>query len=175
MIRSYEDFLKQQLIEGQRLAEQTDIVDLHPIGKVEPSAYIVGFNCRGFIRPGNSGKVLVAERHGVGIHFPEDYQRRANFLEVLTWLGPVQAWHPNIHGPAQRICPGPLAPGTPLVSLIYQIYEVITCFRVNMREHDCLNPAACPWARANQHLFPVDRRPLTWRLAENRQQRGGAA
>ena len=175
MDRELENFLKKQRIEGLRLAQQSDILDLHPLGDVAPSSYIVGFNCRGFIRPGAGARVVVAERHEVGIRFPEDYLRRANFLEVLTWLGPVEAWHPNINGPARHICAGPLPAATPLVHVIYQVYEVITCFRINMREHDCLNRAACPWARANQHLFPVDRRPLKWRSERKQQQFGGAA
>ncbi|HVR30785.1 MAG TPA: hypothetical protein VMS86_14780 [Thermoanaerobaculia bacterium] len=29
-----------------------------------------------------------------------------------------------------------------------------------MREDDALNREACVWARANQHRFPLDRRPL---------------
>jgi hypothetical protein len=154
--RSFVGFLELQRQEGLRLAEASDVVDLLPL---LPQKFVVGFNCLGFVRAAD-GAVGVADRHEVGIYFPEDYLRRANFLEVLTWLGPVHAYHPNIHGPAMKICPGPLAPGTPLVDLIYQIFEVITCYRVNMREYDCLNPAACPWARVNQHRFPVDRRPL---------------
>jgi hypothetical protein len=79
---------------------------------------------------------------------------------VLTWLAPRDIWHPNISADAPVICVGRLAPGTALVDLLYQLFEVITWNKVTMREDDALNRAACQWARRNGHRFPVDRRPL---------------
>ena len=51
-------------------------------------------------------------------------------------------------------------PGTPLVDLLYQCFEIITYTKVTMREDDALNRAACGWARENQDRFPIDPRPL---------------
>ena len=109
-----------------------------------------------------------ASRFEVGIWFPSDYLRRAEPWEVLTWLGPRRVFHPNISDRMPVICVGRLAPGTWLVDLLYQVFEIISYQKVTMREDDALNPAACAWARENQHRFPVDRRPLKWRkpLAE---------
>ena len=53
-----------------------------------------------------------------------------------------------------------MQPGTPLVDLIYQLYEIITYHNVEMRENNALNLEACSWARSNLDRFPIDRRPL---------------
>ena len=84
----------------------------------------------------------------------------------MTWFGPPNVWHPNIAHAAPFICVGRLGPGTPLVDLLYQCYEVLTYFRFNPREDDCLNPAACAWARQNADRFPLDDRPLKRRRIE---------
>jgi hypothetical protein len=63
------------------------------------------------------------------------------------------------------ICVGRLKPGTWLVDLLYQCYEIITYQKVTMREDDALNPLACVWSREHQQRFPIDRRPLKWRAA----------
>jgi ubiquitin-protein ligase len=65
-------------------------------------------------------------------------------------------WHPNIR--AQYICIGRLTPGTALVDILYQIFEVLTYTKWNTA--DGMNRAACAWAREHQAEFPIDRRPL---------------
>jgi hypothetical protein len=83
---------------------------------------------------------------------------------VLAWIEPRGAFHPNVRAPF--ICIGRLAPGTPLVDLLYRCFEVITWNRVTMREDDALDRDACGWARRNQQRFPVDRRPLKRRSVD---------
>jgi len=51
-------------------------------------------------------------------------------------------------------------PGTPLVNLLFDIYEIITYHRVTMDEPHALNHAACAWARLHVREFPIDPRPL---------------
>ena len=62
------------------------------------------------------------------------------------------------------ICVGRLYPGTRLLDIIYQLYEIITYQKVTMREDDALTPDACVWSRQNQHCFPIDDRPLRRRV-----------
>jgi hypothetical protein len=154
--RVYQAFLERQEGEGRALARETSLVDLAPFGH-PPSRYLVQFTCRGLVRD-PSGAIVPAESFGVGIWFPEDYVRRASPSDVLTWLGPHNVWHPNIAAPA--ICVGRLVPGTGLVDLLYQCWEIITWNKATIREDDCLNPAACQWARHNLSRLPVDTRPL---------------
>jgi ubiquitin-protein ligase len=71
-----------------------------------------------------------------------------------------RVWHPNVSGDLPLICIGRLAPGTTLVDILYQIYDILTYQKYNPREDDALNKPACAWARANQHRFPIDPRPL---------------
>ena len=97
----------------------------------------------------------------VGLHFPSNYLRRVDPTLVLACLKPFEVWHPNIRPPL--ICIGHLPPGTGIVDIVYQVFEVITYNKVTMREDDALNRAACAWARKNQDRFPVDTRPLTRR------------
>jgi hypothetical protein len=158
----YEAFLARQYDEGMALARESDLLDLEPLDGTSPCRYIARFRCTGLVRPPH-GKVLETDRFDVGIWFPSDYLRRAEPWQVLTWLGPRFVFHPNISDRMPLICVGRLKPGTWLVDLLYQCFEIISYQKVTMREDDALNPAACAWAREHQQLFPIDRRPLKWR------------
>ena len=149
-----------------RLAAALDRADFSATpGDEIPSRYLVRFHCKGLVRDGG-GAVLEADRFDVGVWFPSDYLRRAAPPQVLTWLGPRNVFHPNISDQAPFICVGHLSPGTPLVDLIYQCFEIITYNKVTMREDDALNKDACAWARHNLHRFPVDSRPLKRRAVD---------
>ncbi|MFN0058697.1 MAG: hypothetical protein ACKVX7_09610 [Planctomycetota bacterium] len=152
-------FLKHQLTEGLALAESSERLALLPINGQPPNRYVARFDVRGrVLTPQNE----VVEHHSfvVGIQFPPDYLRRFVPWEVLYLIGPRRTWHPNISFGAPMICPGRAAPGTSLVELLYQVWEILTYRKVNMLEHNALNQAACRWARANQLSFPTDTRPL---------------
>jgi len=130
---------------------------LQHAGQDPPNCYAARFDCRAVLR-GEEGRIEPQETQAdVVIRFPTDYVRHARPEEVLMWMGPDNIVHPNVLPPA-AICAGRFAPGTDLVDLVYQCYEIITYF--NWAAHDPLNEEAAQWARGNQHLFPVDRRPL---------------
>jgi len=155
----FEAFLRRQFSEGMAFAAASDLLDLAPIHGEPPQRYIAAFSCNGLVCPPKS-EVKIADHFAVGINFPADYLRRAEPMEVLTWLGPREIFHPNISNKAPFICVGRLTPGTSLLDLLYQIFEIITYNKVTMREDDALNHEACVWARNNQHRFPIDMRPL---------------
>lgn len=151
-------FLRRQVQEGLALARESDLLRLFPLG--DPAdRYVAAFSCKGLTRQ-SDGDIVEAEHFEVGIRFPLDYLRHAEPFQVLTWLGPRNIWHPNIAAESTAICVGRLTPGTSLVDLLYQVFEIITWNKVTMREDDALNRAACEWARGNSARFPVDRRPL---------------
>ncbi len=158
----YQAFLARQLEEGMALAAASDLLDLFPLDGPIPSRYLARFGCTGLVRMPN-GRIAEANRFEVGIWFPSDYLRRAEPWEVLTWLGPRNVFHPNISHRMPLICVGRLTPGTWLVDLLYQCFEIITWQKVTMREDDALNREACGWAREHQARLPVDDRPLKWR------------
>jgi len=165
----YEAFLARQYEEAMALAAGSDLLELEPLGEHPPDRYIARFRCTGLVRrPG--GGVTEARHFEVGIWFPSDYLRRAEPWQVLTWLGPREVFHPNISARLPVICVGRLKPGTWLVDLLYQCFEIISYQKVTMREDDALNTAACAWTRQHLHRLPVDRRPLKWRAPA-----GGAA
>lgn len=153
-------FLRRQFTEGVRFAGQSDLVDLFPLASCgrPPQHYVVRYYCTGLVHDA-VGDVKEASEFHLGISFPPDYLRRVEPLQVLTWLQPLEVWHPNIRPSA--ICVGHISPGTELVDLLYQCYEIITYH--NWASHDALNPEAAQWARNHQDRFPVDRRPLTRR------------
>ena len=155
----YEGFLRRQEEQGMALAADSDRLDLLPGPGEPPDAYIAKFHCKGFVRPALSA-VTIAEHFLVAIKFPADYLRRAEPFDVLRWVSPREVFHPNISDKAPFICIGRLAPGTSLVDILYQCFEIITYNKVTMREDDALNHEACAWARSNQHRFPIDTRPL---------------
>jgi hypothetical protein len=163
--RMLEGFLRSQHQEGMHLAAESDLLDLLPVGAEPHTRFIAEFGCKGLVRDENGG-ITEANRFAVGIWFPPDYLRRADPFQVLAWLGPKAVFHPNISHMVPLICVGRLTPGTPLVDLLYQVFEIITYQKVTMREDDALNPAACSWARQNAHRFPIDPRPLKRRVVQ---------
>lgn len=132
--------------------------DLEPIAGEPPRLYRLTFHCRGLVVA--DGQYRHGDDFQVAICFPGHYLRKRfdNPLEIMVWLKPTNVWHPNISPPV--ICPGPIAPGTSLVELIYQVYEIISYQKLTPHEGDALNRDACVWARDNMQRFPIDDRPL---------------
>jgi hypothetical protein len=156
--RILEAFLMRQQEEGLELMRESDLVLVTPIGS-PADRYLVEFRCKGLVEVG-PGDIAEADRFLVGVWFPSMYLRVADPFHVLTWLGPRNIWHPNISATAPVICVGRLTPGTGLVDIVYQVFEIVTWNKVTMREDDALNRAACGWARQHRDRFPVDRSPL---------------
>jgi hypothetical protein len=150
-------FLERQAEDGLALAHASDILELEclPTGQ----HFVAHYSCRGLVQE-RGGIVREADSFTVGIFFGADYLRSAHPFEVLTLFGPPNTYHPNVAFGAPFICVGKIVPGMPLVDLLYQVYEILTYQKLTPREDDALNKEACRWARANQHRFPIDRRPL---------------
>jgi hypothetical protein len=155
----FQGFLEAQHKEGIALAHESDLLDLSAQGHPPYQCWIAEFHCKGFIR-NKDGEVSETNDFRVRIYFPDDYLRRCNPMETLTWLKPKSIWHPNISSKVPLICIGRMTPGTTLVDILYQVFEVITYNKVTMVESDALNTEACRWARLNTHRFPIDNRPL---------------
>lgn len=155
--KTYESFLQRQREEAMALANASDLLKLVPEDAGLPSRYIALFAARGLVENG-PGKVEEFGAFHVGLWMPHDYLLRAEPPQVLTYLGPhPRPWHPNIRPPF--ICMH-LRPGTPLVNLLYALFEMWTWSLRETRD-DGLNPAAAQWARAQDpHRFPTDRRAL---------------
>jgi len=153
----YERFLARQREEGMALAESSDLLDLH-LAPAVPPHFFAEFHCRGLVR-GIDGDIREATGFTVGIWLPPDYLRRADTFEMFRTCTPG-IFHPNVSASLPLVCIGRLAPGTPLVDILYQIYDMLTWQKFNSREDDALNKAACAWARHNLDRFPIDRRPL---------------
>ena len=151
----YESFMRRQFEEGMELANSSDLLRLH-IPTMSPPHFVAEFLCNGLVREGQ-GEIRKADCFHVGIWFPPDYLRRADNFEMLRLFTP-NVWHPNVARDHALICIGRLTPGTPLVQILYQIFEVLTYVKWNTA--DGMNKAACAWAREHQSEFPIDRRPL---------------
>jgi ubiquitin-protein ligase len=153
----YRRFMERQLAEGLELARSSDVLRLHVPPSVPPH-FVAEYLCNGLIR-GADGEIRKASDFQVGIWFPPDYLRRADPFEMLRVFTPG-VWHPNVSTDLPLICIGRLTPGTTLVDILYQVYEILTYQKFNPREDDSLNKVACAWARENQARFPIDPRPL---------------
>ena len=157
----FEAFLAQQYVDGMRLAESSDLLFLTPVSGSPPDRYVADFRCIGLVKDDTG--VHRADRFLVQIAFPETYMDEVDPASVLTLLAPGNVHHPNINGP--WICPGHLHPGTPLVDVLWHLFEIITFHRVTTDEFNALNPEACAWARDHKDLLPLDPRPLRRRAA----------
>jgi hypothetical protein len=155
-------YLEQQYKEGMELATASDLLELVSADGEPSSHYLARFTCKGLARS-RTGVIEEAVEFGFAINIPDDYLRRVDPLRIVAVLGP-DIWHPNIRTPF--ICLGHVSPGTPLVGLLYQLYEIVTYH--NYAAHDALNPEAAAWARENQYRFPLDHRPLKRSCAKPR-------
>jgi len=150
-------FLEQQYVEGMALDRASDILNLVPLDEPPTVAtYLARFRCTGLVH--RNGQILEHGEHLVGIHFPDEYLRHFDTARVLSWIEPDEPWHPNIRFPF--ICAGAMQPGTPLVDLLYQVFEIITWQNLETREFNALNGDACKWARRNHDRLPLERVPL---------------
>ena len=154
--RILEAFLKRQHEEGMALARASDLLELEPLDK-PAQHYIARFHARGLMQ-NDRGEVIETDRFDVGISMPDDYLRRVDGYQILTYLGPaLRPWHPNIMGPF--ICVH-LTPGMALVDLLHTLYDLWR-WSLYYTGDEGLNHDASQWARRQQPgRFPIDRRPL---------------
>lgn len=152
----YQGFMESQLAEGMALSDASDILDLH-VSPMTPPHFFADFHCKGLLY--DEAGIREGNEFRVGVWFPDDYLRRASAFDMLRMLTP-HVWHPNISNDMPLICIGNLAAGTPLVDILFRLYEVLSYQRWHPVENDSLNKLACAWARGHQHRFPTDSRPL---------------
>jgi hypothetical protein len=157
MDKIFDSFLSRQLADGLSLAEESDLLELTPLGPQPVQRYLARFACATLVR-GDGGEVRETQGFAVGIWFPADYLRRADPFEVATWLAPANAFLPNVRPPF--ICLGKITPGMSLIDLLYQAHEIGAGLKLTVREDDALDPQACAWARRHSDRFPIDTRPL---------------
>ncbi|HEV7403699.1 MAG TPA: hypothetical protein VGO11_12260 [Chthoniobacteraceae bacterium] len=149
-------FLRGQLSEGLALAGESDVLQLLPFPGDPPTRYVASF--RGsWLAQDARGRIFEQPLAVFGIQFPRDYLRIVEPAMIVTVLEPDNLWHPNIRPP--WICLGALPPGTGLVDLLYQCFEVLAYHKYS--PHSALNEAAAQWARHQPPgRFPIDRRPF---------------
>lgn len=151
----YQSFLDAQFKAARQLAEQSDIVEIMPLPPFPSERYLLRFKCA--CLHGDSAMSLSnGDQVLVGIAFPSDYLRNIDGGEVVTLLDPPDLFHPNVKAPF--ICVGDLSPGTGLIDLAHQVYEIIT-FQKRNTVHG-LNPVAIEWTRNHLGRLPLDARPL---------------
>ncbi len=151
-----ESFLRCQFEQGVDLARSSDLLDIMPMEGSPPCRYVARLDAKGLVHS-PSGDIAEATGCNVGIWFPPDYLRRVDVAQILTYLGPPRPWHPNIMAPF--ICLH-VTPGTPLVDLLYSLYDLWT-WNLYYTGDEGLNHAAAQWARQQKPTrFPIDRRPL---------------
>lgn len=144
---------------GMALAAESDLLDLIAEPGDAPQRFIARYRCDGLVHePDNS--VARADHFAIGIRFPVGYlDDKPDPARILTVLDPLNIFQSNIRG--TLVCLTNLRAGTDLVSILHQLYELITWQSYAL--HDALNRRASQWARNNSAQLPVDARPLKWR------------
>src|SRR5258708_25422854 len=155
--RTFQTWLERQYVDGIALTEKSPAVRLQPARGSPPVEYFAEFECRTLVNLGES----VQETTGFAVYlrFAEDYLRRIPDPSfVIGLLRPGSIFHPNVRFGC--ICLGRLAPGTPLVDVLYQAHESLTWQRFAL--DNPLDPDASAWASRNLKRFPIHNRPLSW-------------
>ena len=151
-----ESFLEHQFGEAMELANNSDILELLPLGGKPYNRYIARFHCAGLVKTETG-----FDEHNlfdIGIYFPDEYVRHIEPKGIVTLLYPMNVYHPNVLFP--YFCVGHLYPRMPLVDILYQAYEILSYQKFTPVESNAWNKEACIWARNNLARFPLDRRPL---------------
>ena len=159
----FNGWAEHQQVQGMKLAAASDVLTLIPAPGTPPRQYFARYACPVMAREQDA----ITQRSGfaVMINFPRDYLRAvSNAAQVVAIVTPQTLWHPNVAGPF--ICIGAIAPGTSLVELLHQIYEILSFQKFTSLESNALNVEACAWTRRNTHMFPLTTRPLRRRVAD---------
>ena len=160
-------FLECNEAEAKELASKSQVLEIAALPPSPSSTYVCEFRVPHLERTPEGHVTLVDGPVLVKIHFPEDYLRSADprlGMRVVRLLGPREFIHPNVREGV--VCLGyRFAPGTRIVLLINEIWEIVSYQNFNVDENDALNPEACRLLRAHPDLLaelepkPLVRRP----------------
>src|SRR2546425_12534813 len=81
-------FLTSQYEEGMALAAASDLLELFVASGDPPQRYLAYFRCTGLLYT-PEGHITPGHDFSVGIWFPDNYLRRAEPAQVVTWLGQI--------------------------------------------------------------------------------------
>ena len=165
----FQSFLESSMEGAQSLTRESDLVSILPFPPFPSTRYLAMFQCDSLaghpaIGLRNPGRISAE------IHFPPNYLRELRTEEIVTLMGPGDLWHSNVRAPF--VCVGDMAPGTPLVDIVTQLFEIFTYQNVNLTEG--FNREAAEWARSRVDEFPVDSRPLRRPKVQAVHEEGGA-
>jgi hypothetical protein len=160
----FRSFLERETEAALALAAQSDILDVLPMGPPPAQRFMTRFRCTGLVRDPR-GHIAEASQFLIALWIPDDFLRRLNPLEIVSIVEPQNVFHPNVADGLPFMCLGHLRPGTPIVDILFQIFEVLTYQNFTCSEHNALSHAACQWTRNNLARLPLDRRPLKRRAA----------
>lgn len=164
----FKSFLETSMEGAQNLTRESDRVSILPFPPFPSSRYLVMFECDS-LAGHPASDLRNPERISAEIHFPPHYLRELRTEEVVTLISPGDLWHSNVRAPF--VCVGDMAPGTPLVDIVTQLFEIFTYQNVNLTEG--FNREAAEWARSRVDQFPIDSRPLRRPRTEALQEQGG--
>lgn len=150
------DFLDTQRQEIYALAAESDLLNVHAIDPSPPRDYAIELRCKGLQKV--NGDIVEHDQWNFRIRFSDDHLRIVDPFRLVTVLTPT--FHSNVYGPF--VCLGRIRPAISLVDIVYQLFEIFS-FQ-NFSPHDGVNQRACAWCREHMDRFPIDRRPLKYRL-----------
>ena len=158
------NFLRRQQNDERlhRLLRESDVLQLITLG---PQNYLAHYRDARGLGWTPDGRVVPVDEFSMHLRIPEDYVRRANVQEIITYAGPYpRPFHPNIHERGLAVCLHVRA-AMPIHELLVSLYELWTYQNhtyENRREHrdDGLNPKASHWLRRHPERAPTDRRGL---------------
>ena len=166
MDQVFQSFLENTAADAAALQRKSDIVALEPLPPLPPSRYVCTFEVP-YLRRLPTGVVEIHRGPVLcGIGFPEDYLRSTDpklFLKVASIVNPGFL-HPNVL--LGSVCLGSaFSPGTPIVALVWELFEIVTYRNCTVDERNALNPEACRLIREYPSLVGTLARPALFRSA----------
>lgn len=135
----------------QSLLKDWPLIQITGKAGMPPEVYRFTYNLKGLYVAG-SGEILERDSHILEVNLTLGYPRRAPQCRMLT---PV--FHPNFDD--SMVCIGDFwAASEGLDDLIIRIGRMIAYQEYNTKSP--LNGLAAKWAAQNEHLLPIDNRPI---------------
>lgn len=134
------------------LVQGNDLIQIEAVEGDPPEIYTLRFVCRGVAGLTSMGPTY-SDLHRVRIFLPVEYPTRPPQIRWLT-----QIFHPNINPEGTFVCVDTWYPSRFLDDLCVVLGRMI-----QYKNYNPFNPLrldAAIWSKNNQHLLPVDQRPL---------------
>lgn len=146
----------------QKLASQSEFIQIVRTEGTPPELYVIEFTCRGIERV-NNDKPVYRDYFQMAVKFPSGYPTEKPGLAFNVESTPI--FHPNINPHQGTVCIGDWWAAKSLDELVFMVAEMIQYKIPPTRDtaENVLDSTAVTWLQSHRNLLPVDKRDIRMR------------